>query len=134
MYGISEDREDDTVPLKSKDDFFITGLMEVLRVDVVPSSIVRLGKPTPGKHRPVKLTMSSANDKETIMTNLKNLKGADAVYHKLSIRDDYTIQEREMVRKFVNDANEKNKADNTTEWKVRGTPKNGLRVVRITAH
>ena len=67
------------------------------------------------------------------MTNLKNLKGADAVYHKLSIRDDYTIQEREMVRKFVNDANEKNKADNTTEWKVRGTPKNGLRVVRITA-
>ena len=50
-----------------------------------------------------------------------------------SIRDDYTIQEREMVRKFVNDANEKNKADNTTEWKVRGTPKNGLRVVKITA-
>ena len=132
VYGMSEDLDGGTVPLKSKDDFFITSLMEVLQVDVVPSAIVRLGKPNPGKHRPVRLTMSCANDKESIMANLKNLKNADTIYHSLSIRDDYTIKERELISRYAEDAKKKNVAENTTEWKVRGTPKNGLRLVRIT--
>ena len=132
IYGMSEDLDGGTVPLKSKDDFFITSLMEVLQVDVVPSTIVRLGKPNPGKHRPVRLTMSCANDKESIMANLKNLKNADTIYHSLSIRDDYTIKERELISRYAEDAKQKNVAENTTEWKVRGTPKNGLRLVRIT--
>ena len=76
--------------------------------------------------------MSCTDDKESIMANLKKLKNADAVFHSLSIREDYMIKERELVSKYVREAKQKNEAENTTEWKVRGTPKNGLRLVRIT--
>ena len=132
VYGMTEECEDDGVPLKSQDDFFITSLMEILGVDVLPTSIVRLGKIEPGKNRPVKLAMKSADDKEKVMSSLKRLKDADAAYHGLSIRDDYTIEERELIRKFVQDAAKRNETENTTAWKVRGTPKNGLRLVKIT--
>jgi hypothetical protein len=76
--------------------------------------------------------MKSADDKEKVMSSLKKLKDADAAYHGLSIRDDYTIEERELIRKFVQDAAKRNETENTTAWKVRGTPKNGLRLVKIT--
>ena len=38
------------------------------------------------------------------MTNLRNLKGL-AEYQKISIKDDYTLAERDMVRKFQEEAN-----------------------------
>ena len=62
----------------------------------------------------------------------KNLRDADTVYHSLSIRDDYTIKERELISRYAEEAKQKNIAEDTTEWKVRGTPKNRLRLVRIT--
>ena len=132
VYGIKEDQEDASVTQKTKDDRFITGLMEVLELDVKPTGIIRIGKFNMGKSRPIKLTMSSAADKKSVMENLKRLKDADEVYRCLSIRDDYTLKERELINKYAQEAKEKNEADNTNEWKVRGTPKNGLRVVRIT--
>ena len=49
VHGMSEELKDTTVPLKSQDDYFITSLMEILGVDKVPTSIVQLGKPGPGK-------------------------------------------------------------------------------------
>ena len=132
VYSVSENQENETATLKSKDESFIKGLMDVLEITVVPTNIIRLGSPGPGKHRPIKLTMSCTDDKESILANLRKLKNADNVYHSLSIRDDYTLKERELVNKYVKEAKQKNDAENTTEWKVRGTPKNGLRVVRIT--
>ena len=132
IHGMSEELKDTTVPLKSQDDYFITSLMEILGVDKVPTSIVRLGKPGPGKNRPVKLTMKCVEDKEQVMSNLKKLKDADPEFHRLSIRDDYTMEERDLIKKFAEDAKKKNKEENTTAWKVRGTPKNGLHLVKIT--
>ena len=76
--------------------------------------------------------MASEADKDTIMARLGNLKNAEDVYRKVSIRDDYTLEEREMVREYVKKAEAKNASENTQEWKVRGTPKTGLRLVRIT--
>ena len=66
------------------------------------------------------------------MARLGNLKNAEEAFRKISIREDYTIEEREMVRDMVKKAAEKNDAENKQEWKVRGTPKTGLRLVRIT--
>ena len=80
----------------------------------------------------MKLVMESDDDKDTIMARLGNLKNAEDVFRKVSIRDDYTLEEREMVREFVKKAEAKNAAENTQEWKVRGTPKTGLRLVKIT--
>ena len=42
------------------------------------------------------------------------------------------MEERDLIKKFAEDAKKKNKEENTTAWKVRGTPKNGLHLVKIT--
>ena len=82
--------------------------------------------------RPVKLVMRNEEAKDGIMSRFSNLKNAEDVYRRLSVRDDYTIEERDMIREWVKKAEEKNKAENTQAWKVRGNPKNGLRLEKIT--
>jgi len=76
--------------------------------------------------------MDNLSDKESIMSRLSNLKNAEPIYRSVSVRDDYTIEERELVREWVKKAEDKNKEYNTQAWKVRGTPKNGLRLAKIT--
>ena len=93
---------------------------------------MRLGAFADNRIRPVKLIMESAEDKEQVQSRLINLKGAEEIYRKVSVRDDYTLKERELVKDMVKKANERNTAEETNAWKVRGTPKNGLRLVKIT--
>ena len=77
--------------------------------------------------------MNNEEDKDKIMSNLNSLKGNED-YKGLSVTDDYTVTEREMIREF----NEKAKLRNSQEtpdsryvWKIRGSPKNGLIIKRF---
>ena len=65
------------------------------------------------------------------MSNLCKLKGSEREFGKISITDDYTASEREQIRKFSQLAKEKTETTEGKLFKVRGTPKNGLRVVEI---
>ena len=129
IYGVTEIC---TGELKDHDEQFISSFMDTIGVTVRPIEITRLGKPNEDKKRPLKLVMGCDDDKNTIMSRLGNLKNADEVYRKVSVREDYTIEEREQVREWVKKAAAKNTEENTDCWKVRGTPKNGLRLVKIT--
>ena len=53
--------------------------------------------------------MESATDKELIMSRLPNLKNAEEIYRRCSVRDDYTYEERQQVRDWVKQADQKNK-------------------------
>ena len=56
------------------------------------------------------------------------------MYKGISVTEDYTISERQMIKNFTSKAKERNSAesDNTDyAWKVRGTPKNGLVLKRF---
>ena len=77
--------------------------------------------------------MANAEDKQKIMSQLNKLKDADQSFRNISVRDDYTIEERELIKTFVEEAKRKNESQNTTAWKVRGTQKNGLHLVKITS-
>ena len=72
--------------------------------------------------------MNTSAEKIQVMSRLCNLKNADEIYRKLSIRDDYTIEEREEIREWVNKAEQRNKIENTQSyvWKVRGAQKTGF--------
>ena len=129
IYGIKEESNDDQ---PEQDKAFISSLLEKIGVAQRPKQIFRLGKRGDDKTRPVKITMENEGEKDTIMARLGNLKNAEDAFRKVSIREDYTLEEREMVREMVKRAEAKNDAENTNEWKVRGTPKTGLKVVRIT--
>ena len=88
----------------------------------------------PKKTRPLKIKMSSEDDKDSIMSRLSNLKGADDKFSKISVTDDYTPDEREEIRRFVDDAKTANAnegADSRYIWKIRGDPKNGLQIKKF---
>ena len=76
--------------------------------------------------------MSNAAEKDNIMDRLVNLKYAEDIYRKLSVRDDYTPAERNQIKEWVKKAEQKNRDENTHAWKVQGSPKNGLRLVKTT--
>ena len=67
------------------------------------------------------------------MDNLKNLKGLEE-YRGISIKDDYTLAEREMIQEFQQQANKMNddNSDDETIYRVRGCPKNGLYLKKMT--
>ena len=67
------------------------------------------------------------------MSNLNKLRNADMALRGISVRDDYTQEEKKLIRAMNEEARKKNEAENVSLWKVRGTPKNGLRVVKVTA-
>ena len=83
--------------------------------------------------RPIKVVMSSVQEKEVVMKNLNRLKNAADKFRKLSIKDDYTREEREEIKTWVAKAKDKNEQneDSTFIWRVCGCPKNGLRLQRM---
>ena len=131
IYGINEE-SDEQRDLKEHDNNFIYSFLDVIGISLRPNQIIRLGKVSETGKRPVKIVMNNSADKDSIMARLGNLKNAEPIYKSLSVRDDYTIEERELIKEWVMKADNKNKENNTQAWKVRGTPKNGLRLVKIT--
>ena len=114
------------------DDEFVQNFLSIVGADVTPESKTRLGNKVDGRTRPLKLVMKSSEEKDRVMSRLVNLKNADDRYRKVSVRDDYSIDERNLIKQWSDKAAAKNQAENTTEYKVRGNPKNGLRLVRVT--
>jgi len=87
----------------------------------------RIGVQQADRNRPILVQMSNEDEKLKVMNNLKNLKGVPQ-YQGISIKDDCTRAEREMIRKFQQEANKLNdeNPDEDTIYRVRGCPKNGL--------
>lgn len=131
LHGITEF---DGTPeeIKEQEHDYVKSLLDIIGVKSKPEYIGRLGKKLNDRTRPIKLAMKTSQEKDVIMSRLVNLKNAEDKYRKISIKDDYTLQERLLVKQYLKEADEKNKAGNTDKWKVCGNPKNGLRVVEIT--
>ena len=67
------------------------------------------------------------------MENLNKLKNAPEKLRNISVTDDYTKEERQIIRSKVDEATKKTQeeGDGKYIWKVRGSPKNGLRLMRF---
>ena len=118
---------------KENDEEFINVFLGTIGNNTKPESIVRLGKYDMNKSRPIKVKMISENEKLNVMSRLSNLKNAEENLKRISVTDDYTIEERAEIRKWIEKAKEHNRDEQgNITWKVRGTPKNGLRLVRFT--
>ena len=67
------------------------------------------------------------------MTHIGKPKEAPEKFRRISVTDDYTQDEREEIRKLVEEAKERSK-NRKIVWKVRGSPNASIpRLVRITA-
>ena len=128
IHGKGEDSE------QIADPDFVKDMIRVIGCNVTPKSVVRIGRADASKKRPIKIILHSEQDKDKIMTNLKNLKDYTE-FKGISITDDYTVSERQMIKEFANKAKEKSLLEpegSNSVWRVRGTPKNGLVLKRYT--
>ena len=120
----------DTAEVVTRNDAdYIKDILKKLGVQEKPESITRLGKPNDTKGRVLKICMKTKTGKESVMSNLSKLKGTEEEFGKISVTEDYTKTEREEIRKFTAKAREQQQNDSTRVYKVRGDPKNGLRVI-----
>ena len=63
------------------------------------------------------------------MRSLGNLKGTERYFGKISVKDDYTTNEREQIRLLTVKAGKLNEENPEKTFKVRGNSKNGWRLV-----
>ena len=73
--------------------------------------------------------MKDLTEKGQLMSRLVNLKNAEQLFRQISVRDDYSLDDRKLIKNRADEAAMKNKAENTDEYKVRGNTKNGWRLV-----
>ena len=129
-FSVSTDRQKET----DEDNETIKKLFGVIEIETTHVSATRIGKRSDTKSRPLKVIMRNLNEKELVMNNLNKLKNAEDKFRKISITDDYTNEEREAIKIKVTEAKNKTEVEGGGNfiWRVRGSPKNGLRLVRFT--
>ena len=125
----SDEIGDTNEEVEDNDATYIKDILKKLNVQEEPESITRLGKPIESKRRVMKICMKTKEAKVNVMSNLGFLKGTEEVFGKISVTEDYTVSEREKLREFSAKAKEEEKKDPSRVFKVRGDPKNGLRII-----
>ena len=76
-------------------------------VNCEPIRVTRLGASNEKKMRTIKIVMKRKADKDMVMTNLKHLKGTEDSFGKVRITDDYTLEERNLIKDLVKQAESK---------------------------
>ena len=133
LHGVNESVSTDKDAMKKFDEDYAIEFFRVLELETTYKSIYRLGKPDPNRKRPIKIVMNNEEKKQQIIESLKNLKNKEG-FRGLSVTDDYTMTERQMIKHKVEEAkvnNSNETQDSGFVWKVRGTPKNGLTIRRL---
>ena len=91
----------------------------------------RLGKKTADSDRPTIVKFRDEHVKARLMTNLSELKIAEAPYNQMRVQHDMTPSERENEKKLINEAKEKSAMDEENFfYVVRGLPGN-RKVARV---
>ena len=127
----AEEIGSDANEIKENDTQYLRDILRKLEVASQPESVTRLGAPGNSGKRPIKVIMKSKADQQSVMSNLRRLKGTEQDFGKISVTEDYTQNEREQIKQWTNKAKEQSANDKEYIYKVRGDPKNGLRLIRV---
>ena len=82
-------------------------MIEQLRGNIRPKLISGYEWSEDNKKKPIKVVLNNEQDKEKVLNNLQNLEGITE-YKGISITDDYTVSERQVIKEFANKASERN--------------------------
>ena len=127
----AEEFGEDVESSKKIDTEYIEDILKHLGLDAKPDSVIRIGDSKKSSSRPIKVVIKSKMDRKAVMSKLNRLKGTEEEFGRISVTEDYTQTEREMIKTWNAKAKEKSAADKVYSYKVRGDPKNGLRLVRF---
>ena len=88
--------------------------------------IIRLGKATDDKHRPLLISLKEEDRKRDIFQNLNKIRESEIPFNKISIAHDLTKKQKEELQEKIKEAQEMEVSDQSGEWiyRVRGPPWN----------
>ena len=123
IHGLEEDKEET---------HFVGQLLKDLNVNTKPNYVSRIGKGSTNSARPIKVVFKDSHVKYRFMSRLKELKRHDK-YSKISITDDLTRIERDLLKEWKERANKRNQKETNKEyvWRVRGSPRKRLYLKKI---
>ena len=126
IHGAEEFGDNDD-EIKEEDRKYVNDVLQQLGVTNEAKDFSRIGKPgeTNRTRRPLKVVMKTKEDKDKAMGNLRQLKGTEERFGRISVTDDYTKSERDEIKSWVEKAREKTAQDPHKTYKVRGDPKTG---------
>ena len=100
-------------------------------VNTQPNYVGRIGNES-NRTRPIKVVFKDSHVKYRFMKRLKELKQHDK-YSNMSITDDVTRMERDLVKEWKKKANARNQRERNKDyvWRVRGSSREGLYLKKI---
>lgn len=125
IHGVAETTDDNA---EDYDINFINQLFKDINCTIATTIQERIGVKAPLKKRPIKLTFKKRTEKEMLLNNLKLLKNVEK-YKGMSVTEDFTKAERNLLSLWVEKAKEKNKVEPSNSnfvWRVRGSPRTTL--------
>ena len=122
IYGVEENED------KSE---FVNKLLQDVNMITKTNYISRIGTKSI-RTRPIKVVFSSGHEKYKFTRKLTELRHHHR-YSKISVTDDMTKMERELMKKWKEEADERNQRDPNEKykWRVRGSPRDGLYLKKI---
>ena len=128
VHGITED---DT---GARTDVIVAELCDTLGLNYQPTTLAdRLGSKSPEKSRPIRITMESYERKREFMSKLWRLKHGPPKFQKISITEDFTQEERKEIKRWVDEAKRRTDLEKGYVWKIRGSPRSKIRMVKMSA-
>ena len=106
LHGIEESSSDNKDDAIRSDYIYINNFIAALKVVSTVKSSSKIGLLVQDNNGPIKVVMNREEEKNRILTNLRNLK--DISENKsISVTKDYIITERRMIKDWPDKANEK---------------------------
>ena len=103
--------------LKENDETMINSILALIGTSSQSKKITRLGKKMENKPRTLKIEMCAIQEVESLVANLSRIKGSSNEFGKISVTEDYTKNECEVIKRYVVEL------DPNYIYKIRGTPK-----------
>ena len=108
IHGVEESSCNNKNGAIKSDSICVNNFIAALKVTSTAKSASRIGLLAQDKNRPTKVVMNAKEERNRILSNLRNLKGVPE-YKTISVTEDYTITERRMIKDWSNKVKEKNK-------------------------
>ena len=108
---------------------YVNELLQDVNIMMQPAYVSRIGKSQGA--RPIKVIFTDAHEKYKFVKRLTELKKHQK-YSKISITDDMTKMERDLIKEWKKKADERNQTESHDYvWRVRGSPRDGLYLKKI---
>ena len=128
IFGLPESKKTASEDRKEEDTRKFTGVCKnILIVNITEDSlekVIRLGKITEDKDRPLLITLKEETKKREIFQNLNKLREAGGPLENVIITHDLTPKQKEELKEKIEEAREKENKDESGEYmyRVRGPP------------